>query len=512
MAKVFRTNISLAGNQILSGLLHPTATAPTGLGAGQVYYNTSTNILSVYNGSTWLSLVNSGVTSLPSLGTVLTTLTGFVSAAAGVLSAASTISGASVSGNIAGNAANVTGIIPLTNGGTGANLTNVPGGIVYGGATTLAITSVGVSGYVLTSAGASAPTWTQAATTNVNSAIVQRDSAGNIAVTQVTVNADPSAALQVATKQYVDNIASGVNAHDAVVAATTAALTVTYSNGTSGVNATLTNAGAQAAFTIDNVSPIVGDRILVKNQAAALQNGIYSLTTVGTGATNWVLTRTTDYDGNVVGEISAGDIVFVVAPAAEFSVTPTNQNTSWIMNSAGTISVGSSSITWVQSSGGTSITAGAGIGVSGNTVSIALGTAFDTSAGSDTTGLSLGSSTLKLRLDPAGGLTTTTAGAKVSLGTGLTMSGNNITLASGYGVRKFVGTITGDGATVNFPITHSLATNDVQVRVYQTSATPDTQYADIEVDVTRNTTNQVTIGFGVAPASSAITYNVVIVG
>ena len=84
---------------------------------------------------------------------------------------------------------------------------------------------------------------------------------------------------------------------ETVAAATTADLgTVTYNNGTLGVGATLTNGGSQAAFSIDGQSPSVDSRILVKNQSSALQNGIYTLTTVGDGSTNWVLTRASDAD------------------------------------------------------------------------------------------------------------------------------------------------------------------------------------------------------------------------
>lgn len=78
--------------------------------------------------------------------------------------------------------------------------------------------------------------------------------------------------------------------------ASSAAYTVTYDNGTAGVGATLTNAGAQAAFAADGVTLSANDRVLIKDQAAALQNGIYSVTTVGDGSTNWVLTRATDFD------------------------------------------------------------------------------------------------------------------------------------------------------------------------------------------------------------------------
>lgn len=408
-------------------------------------------------------------------------------------------------------------IIDLAHGGTNSNLTAAAGGIVYSTASGLAIGSVGTTGYVLTSAGTSAPTWTQSTATNVNNAIVQRDGSGNIAVSQVTVSTDPSSALQVATKQYVDNIASGINAHDAAVTATVAPLTATYSNGTAGVGATLTNAGTQAQLVIDGVTPIVGDRILIKNQTTTYQNGIYVVTNVGSGSTNWILTRASDYDQSTPGEVAAGDMLYIVAPAAEITGTPTTQNTSWIMNYPGTIVIGTTPITFSQGSGSGSVTAGAGTSVTGNQISVALGSAFDSTTGTGTSGLSLSGNTLQLRLNPAGAVTSTTAGLAVVTGTGLTISGNAITFASGYGVRKYTGTITGtstDGGvtgTTTFPITHSLGTNDITVRVYQTSSTPDTQFADVEVDITRNTTNQVTIGFAVAPVTTT-TYNVVIVG
>lgn len=93
--------------------------------------------------------------------------------------------------------------------------------------------------------------------------------------------------------------------------ATTANLTATYANGTSGVGATLTNSGTQATLTIDGVTLAVGNRVLVKDQTTTLQNGIYIVTNIGSASTNWVLTRTTDYDvpdqtvrGNTVSVIS----------------------------------------------------------------------------------------------------------------------------------------------------------------------------------------------------------------
>lgn len=87
-------------------------------------------------------------------------------------------------------------------------------------------------------------------------------------------------------------------------------MTATYANGASGVGATLTNSGVQAAFSVDGVSPPINSRILVKNQASTFQNGCYTLTTVGSGASNWVLTRALDYDSP--SEIVPGTMFIVL--------------------------------------------------------------------------------------------------------------------------------------------------------------------------------------------------------
>ncbi|MDH1221179.1 tail fiber domain-containing protein [Aeromonas caviae] len=77
--------------------------------------------------------------------------------------------------------------------------------------------------------------------------------------------------------------------------ATTANLDATYANGSSGVGATLTG-NVMAALSLDGVTVTAGMRVLVKNQTAAAQNGIYTLTTAGSTTVAWVLTRATDAD------------------------------------------------------------------------------------------------------------------------------------------------------------------------------------------------------------------------
>lgn len=162
--------------------------------------------------------------------------------------------------------------------------------------------------------------WVQIATTSVYSAPTLGSTTIDSGTTYSTItgltfsgglaSADPTTNLGLATKQYVDAVVTQINYHESVVAATTANLTATYSNGSSGVGATLTNSGAQAAFSTDGVSPALNARVLVKNQTTQTENGIYTLTTVGTGSTNWVLTRATDADNSPSGEVKNGDELF----------------------------------------------------------------------------------------------------------------------------------------------------------------------------------------------------------
>jgi len=109
-------------------------------------------------------------------------------------------------------------------------------------------------------------------------------------------------------KAYVDQVAQGLDVKGSVRAATTADLSATYSNGSSGIGATLT-AGSNGAIVVDGVSLSVNDRILVKDQSTGAQNGIYTVTTQGDGSTAFVLTRATDVDEP--DEFSGGAFVFV---------------------------------------------------------------------------------------------------------------------------------------------------------------------------------------------------------
>jgi hypothetical protein len=267
-------------------------------------------------------------------------------------------------------------------------------------------------------------------------------------VTSITVTQDPTTGLQLATKQYVDNISgTGLHIHSPVRVETPTALTATYANGgttptviaitgtdtlqtssahslsvgdvivfganangitagfgyfvqstpaadtmtlaasfggakltgftngtgltitsraNSGVGATLTNAGTQTALVIDGVTLSVSDRVLVLAQASAFQNGVYTVTNVGSGATNWVLTRATTenvYNPNSPNGLGEGDYFYVTS-----GLTGIGQ--SYVMTTAGTIIFGTTNLVFSEFSSSQVYFAGTGLTLSGTQFSI----------------------------------------------------------------------------------------------------------------------------------------------
>jgi len=133
-----------------------------------------------------------------------------------------------------------------------------------------------------------------------------------------------------------------------------------------GVGATLTNAGTQAALTIDGVLMTVGKRVLIYNQTDGTQNGVYTVTTVGTVSTNWVLTRATDadtYSPYSASSLGQGDAFFVQAGA-------TGAGETYVVSVAGSIFFGQTSITFVQISSAPVYSAGTGLTLTGTTFSL----------------------------------------------------------------------------------------------------------------------------------------------
>ena len=166
-----------------------------------------------------------------------------------------------------------------------------------------------------------------------------------------------------ANKMYVDQVAQGLDTKPSCKIATTANLSATYNNGTAGVGATLTNSGTQATLTLDSTAANLNDRVLVKDQTDASENGIYTVTNVGSASTNWVLTRATPEDQPA--ELSGGAFVFV-----EEGVL--NANNGYTFTHTGAPTFGTTNLDASQFSGAGQITAGAALTKDGNQLDVAV--------------------------------------------------------------------------------------------------------------------------------------------
>ena len=164
-----------------------------------------------------------------------------------------------------------------------------------------------------------------------------------------------------ANKAYVDQVAQGLDAKPSVRVGTTANLSATYSNGTAGVGATLTNSGTQAALVIDGVTLVADDRVLVKEQTNAAQNGIYRVSNIGSGSTNWVLTRATPEDQP--SELSGGSFVFV----EEGTLTGSN---GYVFTHTGAPTFGTTNLDVAQFSGAGQVIPGDALSKSGNRLDV----------------------------------------------------------------------------------------------------------------------------------------------
>jgi hypothetical protein len=268
-------------------------------------------------------------------------------------------------------------------------------------------------------------------------------------LTSVAVTQDPTSALQLATKQYVDAVAEGLHVHASCAAATTGTLasitggTVTYNNGTAGVGATLTL--SVALTVLDGYTLLNGDRVLVKNEATQANNGIYTWATGGT-----VLTRATDFD--TAAEMASGDFTFV-------SYGTLYGNTGWVQTDPVTV-VGTSPVTWIQFSGSGAYTAGTGLTLTGTQFSI---TNTAVTAGAYGSATQVGTFTVNAQgqLTLAGNTTVTPAvGSITGLGTGVaTALAVNVGTAGAFVVNGGVLGTPSSGTVTNLTGTASININ-----------------------------------------------------
>lgn len=187
---------------------------------------------------------------------------------------------------------------------------------------------------------------------------------GDAVITGGTVTGlpTPSAATDAATKAYVDASVQGLQVKPTAALATAAALPAnTYSNGSSGVGATLT-ATANGLLTVDGVATTLGMVLLVKNEAASANNGLYVVTVAGASGAAYVLTRHTDME--TASEFSGAFVPVGAGGAA-------NANTLWLANPSRTVIVGTTAIPFTQlNSPYVPGTSGAGITYSGGTFTV----------------------------------------------------------------------------------------------------------------------------------------------
>lgn len=285
-----------------------------------------------------------------------------------------------------------------------------------------------------------------------------RIGASNLAITEASGHFDfnakrltnllgPSAGSDAATKDYVDSVAgAGYDPKDSVDLATAAALPAsTYDNGTAGVGAFIL-ADANGALTVDGVAVTAGMRILVKNQAAGLQNGVYDVTVPGDGSNPFRLTRSTDFDNSPGGEVTKG---------ARMLVTGGTAATGWsyYLTTATTVTIGTTALAFGLADSTPTGTAASGGGIQGKLsadsdlgLGVTAGVARVKVSG---TGIDFAGGNVALKLD-GGTLTQGASGAKVAdagiTATQLAGSVAGAGLAGGAGTALSVNT--GDGTKI----------------------------------------------------------------
>jgi hypothetical protein len=437
-----RTNLkdytgTIVGTQTTQNVFNATATTVNAFGAStSTTVGATTGTHAIRNATVSLpnaTAITTEQTTVALLNTTATTVNAFgaatalnLGAATGTLTVANTTLDAKAI--TASTTLGVTGITTLT------GVLNANGGIAVD---TNAFTVADTTGNT-----AIAGTLGVTGTTTLGNLTIGSTKTIDVGANKVTNVAEPTVATDAATKQYVDTIAaSSLHYHSPVRVESPTALTATYANGTAGVGATLTNSGTQAALVLDGVTLSVADRVLIYTQANAAHNGVYTVTAVGSGSVNWVLTRATDADNSAIGDptgLGSGDAFYVKEGT-------TGAGELYVMNTTGTITIGTTEINFVQISSAQIYSAGTGLTLTGTQYSVNASQTQITAVGT----LTSGTWTASVIAGQYGGTGVNNSDKTITLGGNLTTSGAHAT------------TFTTTGTTgVTLPTTGTLATLD----------------------------------------------------
>jgi hypothetical protein len=306
---------------------------------------------------------------------------------------------------------------------------------------------------------------------------------------KITNLATPTASTDAATKGYVDSARSGLDVKQSVKAASTVA----------GGNITLS--GEQS---IDTIALVAGDRVLLKNQSTASQNGIWIVS-----ASTW--SRALDADGTITdgaSNVTSGLFCFV-------EQGDVNRDTGWVLTTDTAITVGTTNLAFAQFTGAGSFTAGAGLTQTGNQLD--ANTDGTTTYVDSSDQIAVKSSTTAGEVLRSQGTGTSAAWGALSLSTPAAVTGVLPTTNGGTGASTVAGAKTslgfmtryvvsiGDGTATSYTVTHNLNTLDVIIQVFENASGEE-----ILTDVARATVNTATVTFSAVATSNQ--YRVVVIG